>query len=322
VEIELLARGAQPGQLVAVLMEKGWEQVAGVLGILFAGAAYLPVDSDLPGERQRYLIENGEVKIVLTQSSLHRADGLPAEVQQLDVDRMSPSGAPEPIARRRQRRDDLAYVIYTSGSTGVPKGVIIDHRGAVNTVLDINQRFGVGPGDRVLALSRLNFDLSVYDIFGVLAAGGTIVMPAANSRHGSGALGGTNRVGESDAVEYRSGAGGFVGGRGSARRGTLAVIAIGNDERRLDSDESAGTRPGSPAQSEDREPGRGDRSVDLVDFVSDRSGGSDLEEYSVRYPDGESEFSDLECRWSAFAGVGAWKSLYRRHRAGQGLLAR
>lgn len=179
VEIELLARGAQPGQLVAVLMEKGWEQIAGVMGILLAGAAYLPVDSDLPSERQRYLIENGQVKIVLTQSTLHRVGALLAEVQQLDVDRMSPSRAPEPIARRRQTRDDLAYVIYTSGSTGVPKGVMIDHRGAVNTVLDINRRFSVGPGDRVLALSRLNFDLSVYDIFGVLAAGGTVVMPAA-----------------------------------------------------------------------------------------------------------------------------------------------
>jgi len=179
VEIELLARGAQPGQLVAVLMEKGWEQIAGVMGILLAGAAYLPVDSDLPSERQRYMIENGQVKIVLTQSSLRRTGALPAEVQQLDVDRMSPSRAPEPIARRRQTSGDLAYVIYTSGSTGVPKGVMIDHRGAVNTVLDINQRFSVGPGDRVLALSRLNFDLSVYDIFGVLAAGGTVVMPAA-----------------------------------------------------------------------------------------------------------------------------------------------
>lgn len=76
-----------------------------------------------------------------------------------------------------QKPDDLAYIIYTSGSTGVPKGVMIDHRGAVNTILDINHRFGVSLEDRVLAVSNLNFDLSVYDIFGVLAAGGTIVMP-------------------------------------------------------------------------------------------------------------------------------------------------
>jgi len=63
-------------------------------------------------------------------------------------------------------------VIYTSGSTGVPKGVMIDHLGALNTVLDVNERFSVGPQDRTLAVSRLSFDLSVYDIFGMLAAGG------------------------------------------------------------------------------------------------------------------------------------------------------
>jgi amino acid adenylation domain-containing protein len=78
-----------------------------------------------------------------------------------------------------QRPDDLAYVIFTSGSTGLPKGVMIDHRGAVNTILDMNRRFAITSADRVLAISSLSFDLSVYDIFGMLAAGGTIVLPAA-----------------------------------------------------------------------------------------------------------------------------------------------
>ena len=67
-------------------------------------------------------------------------------------------------------------MIYTSGSTGVPKGVMIDHRGAVNTIVDINRRFQVGSQDRVLALSSFSFDLSVYDIFGLLAAGGSVVL--------------------------------------------------------------------------------------------------------------------------------------------------
>src|SRR6185295_17067551 len=79
-----------------------------------------------------------------------------------------------------QSPSDLAYVIFTSGSTGKPKGVMIDHRGAVNTVLDVNSRFGIGPADRVLALSALSFDLSVWDIFGPLAAGGAIVLPGAD----------------------------------------------------------------------------------------------------------------------------------------------
>ena len=81
-----------------------------------------------------------------------------------------------------QQATDLAYVIFTSGSTGSPKGVMIDHQGAVNTIRDINQRFGVGPSDRTLALSNLNFDLSVYDVFGLLAAGGAIVIPDAQSK--------------------------------------------------------------------------------------------------------------------------------------------
>lgn len=78
-----------------------------------------------------------------------------------------------------QKPTDLAYVIFTSGSTGQPKGVMIDHRGVVNTILDINQRYKVTAQDRVLGLSVLNFDLSVYDIFGLLAVGGALVLPAA-----------------------------------------------------------------------------------------------------------------------------------------------
>jgi amino acid adenylation domain-containing protein len=82
----------------------------------------------------------------------------------------------EPLAPL-QAPSDLAYVIYTSGSTGEPKGVMIEHRSAANTVLDMNRRFGIGPDDRVLALSNLSFDLSVYDVFGLLAAGGALVLP-------------------------------------------------------------------------------------------------------------------------------------------------
>ncbi len=172
----------QPNTLVAVAMEKGWEQVVAVLGILKAGAAYLPLDPDLPEERRGYLLANSEVEVVLTQSWLDKTLTWPSFVQRLCVDRDEvwatvPAQEVEPI----QHIEDLAYVIYTSGSTGLPKGVMIDHRGAVNTVLDINESFGVGPTDRVFAASSLSFDLSVYDIFGTLAAGGTIVLPDAGA---------------------------------------------------------------------------------------------------------------------------------------------
>ncbi|WP_437915946.1 amino acid adenylation domain-containing protein [Sorangium sp. So ce302] len=170
--------GAERGRLVAVVMDKGWEQVVAVLGVLMSGAAYLPIDAAVPPERLHALLEHAEARLVLTQTWVDACALWPADVQRLSVDDEAawasvPAEPIEPL----QAPEDLAYVIYTSGSTGAPKGVRIDHRGAVNTILDVNQRFGVGPGDRVLALSSLSFDLSVYDVFGVLAAGGTIVLP-------------------------------------------------------------------------------------------------------------------------------------------------
>jgi len=175
--------GVEPGRLVAVAMEKGWEQVVAVLGVLAAGAAYLPVDPELPAPRVLDLLARGDVRIVLTQA--HVRPLLPAlpGVEVIGIDdrevRAEPSTPLEPC----QQSSDLAYVIFTSGSSGAPKGVMIDHRGAVNTIADVNRRFAVGPDDRVLALSALGFDLSVWDVFGVLAAGGTIVLPRPSDLH-------------------------------------------------------------------------------------------------------------------------------------------
>ena len=172
-------QGVRPNTLVAVIMEKGWEQVVAALGILLSGAAYLPINADMPVDRINHLLADGEVSIVLTQSFL--VDSIPwpdfTRAFAVDTINITERGAAPPALINTP--EDIAYVIYTSGSTGSPKGVVIDHRGAVNTILDINSRFDVGSGDRVLALSALNFDLSVYDIFGVLAAGGAIVMPEA-----------------------------------------------------------------------------------------------------------------------------------------------
>lgn len=178
---QLRQLGVNPNQLVAVVMEKGWEQVVGVLAILMAGSAYVPIDPTLPQERRWQLLEQSEVKVVLTQSWLDDTIAWPEAVQRICVD-TGEIGHPDiPNLEPVQKWEDLAYVIYTSGSTGLPKGVMIDHRGAVNTIVDINQRFGISSDDRVLALSSLSFDLSVYDIFGTLAAGGTIVIPDASA---------------------------------------------------------------------------------------------------------------------------------------------
>ena len=175
----LRSGGVRPNEMVAVAMDKGWEQVPAVLGILASGAAYLPIDASVPGERLRHLIEDGKVRHVITQSWLAPALEWPEGVQCLSLDTFTPINGDERVVETDavQTPEDLAYVIHTSGSTGLPKGVMIDHKGAVNTILDVNTRFNVTSGDTVFALSNLNFDLSVYDVFGTLAAGGTIVMP-------------------------------------------------------------------------------------------------------------------------------------------------
>ena len=182
VAARLRGAGARPGGLVAVVMEKGWPQVVATLGILESGAAYLPIDPGVPPDRLRYLLEWSEVSTVLTTPAFSDSLTWP-ECVKLRLDEWPDPGDLNwrPLTPAAESRD-LAYVIYTSGSTGLPKGVEIDHRGAVNTIVDINRRFGVTPEDRVLALSSLTFDLSVWDIFGLLAAGGAIVFPDAGSR--------------------------------------------------------------------------------------------------------------------------------------------
>ncbi len=175
----LLARGARRNALVAVVMEKGWEQAVATLAILRAGAAYLPIDPGYPAERLRSLLEIGEASLALTQPWLEARLGWPAGVSRLVVEAEATAEEDDAPPVVQQEPGDLAYVIFTSGSTGQPKGVMIDHRGALNTLLEVNRRFDVGPEDRVLAVSALNFDLSVWDLFGILAAGGAVVVPAA-----------------------------------------------------------------------------------------------------------------------------------------------
>jgi amino acid adenylation domain-containing protein len=159
----LQARGARPDQLVAVDMDRGWQQVVAVLGVLRSGAAYLPVDPALPEMRRSWLLDQCEARLCVTRVvDLDGGfDGHPCAL------RPAPSSSPE----------NLAYVIFTSGSTGKPKGVAIEHQSALNTVVDINERWQVGPDDRVLALSSLSFDLSVYDLFGPLSVGGAVIIP-------------------------------------------------------------------------------------------------------------------------------------------------
>jgi len=175
----LQREGVATDELVAVVMQKGWEQIIAVLGILKAGGAYLPIDAGMPAERLHYLLDYGQARIAVTQGCQDAAIDWPADTVRVRVNETDLGNEPDTAVSCPATLDNLAYVIFTSGSTGLPKGVVIDHRGAANTCADVNDRFAVTAGDSVLALSSLSFDLSVYDIFGLLAAGGRIVMPDA-----------------------------------------------------------------------------------------------------------------------------------------------
>lgn len=172
----LRSLGAGPGSLVGVWMERSADMIVAVLGVLKAGAAYVPLDPAFPKDRIDYMMEDAELRIVVTQAAL--APGLPAGVQGLSLDSDAPtlaalpSGNPAPLGGA----GELAYVIYTSGSTGRPKGVMLEHRSVVNFLLSMHREPGIGASDRFVAVTTLSFDIAGLEIHGPLTVGGTVVL--------------------------------------------------------------------------------------------------------------------------------------------------
>jgi yersiniabactin nonribosomal peptide synthetase len=182
----LRGRGVVPGDRVGVSLVKGVDQVAVVLGVLAAGCVYVPVAVDQPRERRVRMCRSAGVGVVLADAVSGWDAGMGVVVW----------SAAEALAAVPVPAGDLvwvdpgetAYVIFTSGSTGDPKGVMVSHRSARNTVVEVCERFGVGGSDRVLAVSGLDFDLSVFDLFGTLDVGGVVVLPAEEDRRDAAAL--------------------------------------------------------------------------------------------------------------------------------------
>jgi len=173
---------------VAISVERSLEMVVGLLGILKAGAAYVPVDPEYPADRIAYMLGDSQAKVLLTQRTLQerlqeasRGDEEGSgEILLLD-DEATYAGQPQDNIGRQetgQTSRHLAYVIYTSGSTGQPKGVMNEHRGVVNRLVWMQEAYGLGEEDRVLQKTPFSFDVSVWEFFWTLLNGAGLVMAA------------------------------------------------------------------------------------------------------------------------------------------------
>ncbi|MFD5459280.1 amino acid adenylation domain-containing protein, partial [Streptomyces olivaceus] len=156
----LIARGVGPEQVVAVALPRSVESVVAVLGVLKAGAAYLPVDPAYPAARVAFMLEDARPAVVVDDpAAVTGTSGRPETDPDLAVDARHP-----------------AYVIYTSGSTGRPKGVVVSHTGVSGLVAAQAERLGLAPGSRVLQCASPSFDASFWDLCGAVLTGAALVL--------------------------------------------------------------------------------------------------------------------------------------------------
>jgi len=177
----LRARGVGRGQRVGLCLERGTQMLAAVLGVLKAGAAYVPLDPTFPEERLRFMVQDAQLTLLVTDSALAGLFDVPRERQLLlDAEALAieaqPEQRPGADATRDARPEDPAYVIYTSGSTGKPKGVVVPHRAVVNFLGSMARTPGLADDDVLLAVTTLSFDIAVLELQLPLMLGATIVM--------------------------------------------------------------------------------------------------------------------------------------------------
>jgi amino acid adenylation domain-containing protein len=169
----LIAMGAEPDVLVALCMERGVSMMVGLLGILKAGAAYLPIDLRYPSERVNFILEDAGVPLLVSQRSLEAT--LPKhQAQVLFLDDVTEGRKENPASRATL--DNLAYVIYTSGSTGKPKGVEVLHRGVTNVIHSFQELLHFTTSDVLVATTTLSFDIHVLELFAPIQAGSQLVI--------------------------------------------------------------------------------------------------------------------------------------------------
>ena len=166
----------QPGSIVGIYTGKSIDTVVGMLAVIKAGGAYLPLDPDYPFDRIRFMIRDSGTRVILTQKDLasNLAGEKTATIVTLDDFSFEDNAGLQPLETFSS--DHLAYVIYTSGTTGQPKGVMCTHGGLVNLVAAQNRIFDICHESRVLQFASLCFDASVSEVFTTLAAGATLVL--------------------------------------------------------------------------------------------------------------------------------------------------
>jgi amino acid adenylation domain-containing protein len=171
----LRERGVERGMRIAVVVDRSTDMVVSMLAILKAGGAWVPVGATEPPPRLARMLEQAGVSLAITQRA-HRSRLSDGQVMLLLDEGSGAIGAQlsSPLPDEEGNSDDLAYVIFTSGSTGDPKGVMVRHKPLVNLIEWAIKTFSFSPSDRVLFVNSLGFDLSVFDVFGLLACGGSI----------------------------------------------------------------------------------------------------------------------------------------------------
>ena len=181
----LRAMGVARGDRVGLCTQRTPEMVVGLLGILKAGAAYVPLDPGYPRERVHFMAGDAQLKAMVTDGPSEAAQG-PFSQPVVRIDQPLAEGA-EPLAPSSQP-DDPAYLIYTSGSSGKPKGVVVPHRAVVNFIASIVREPGVRADDVVLALTTLSFDIAVLEIYLPLSVGARVALATRDEAQDGAAL--------------------------------------------------------------------------------------------------------------------------------------
>ncbi|MEV7042938.1 amino acid adenylation domain-containing protein [Amycolatopsis sp. NPDC051061] len=173
----LLERGAGPERVVALAVPRSVDMIVAELAVLKAGAAYLPIDVDYPGDRITFMVEDARPVCVVTTREINAK--LPADVLRVLLDDPALGGMSTEDPAVVVKPENAAYVIYTSGSSGRPKGVVLQHSGVAKLVATQVERFGIGPHSRVLQFASPSFDVAFWDLcLGLLSGGRLVVVPA------------------------------------------------------------------------------------------------------------------------------------------------